>query len=793
MGFWFMFWMWVASYVVGELLRPKPQVNNARPAGLGDFQFPTASESRPVPVVWGTVEVGGPNLVWYGNLRVTEITRTVSSGKKSATQVIGHRYYLGMHFVLCHGEPDALLMIRANDKKAWEGEAMDEVIEVDAWELFGGEESEGGLAGPVEVWAGSATQDVSPYLDKHLTDVPAYRGVCSLIFKKFYVGTSTYLKPMKFLIRRLPTALASGQEDINGDANPAEILYELLTNEVWGAGISASGIDSSSFLAAADTLYDEGFGLSLQWDNRRTIEDMAAELLRHIDGIIHLDLQTGKLVLSLARDDYVIDDLPVFDITNCHLENFSRTAWDETTNEVRVVFTDLSAKSMERTVAAQDLANWNAQGAVVSTQIQYPGISNSTLALQVAQRDLKALAFPLAKGTLRINRSAWNLAPGDVFKLVWDPLGIVQLIGRVQRVRYGDPRNGIIYADFIQDVFALSDSIYADGGSEWEDPGNDPEDVSLILVEEMPYMIRMQLTDAPDNSCVPWIGAGRPTEDALNYALHACLNSGPYEYQGLGQWTPTGLLQSAIDPEDTSVVVVEDGIDLDLLDDPAQQNQGGGLFQLGDELIAYGSVTDNGDETYTLNDCWRGMLDTTPVAHAADERAWFLATGSGFTQDYYAVTDQLDLKLLTTTGQGTLDIGDATEHSITMQGRAEMPYPPGNVKINSVAYPSSISGEMTVSWSHRDRTQQTSYLVQQSAGDIGPETSTTYTLRIYGELGTLVHTESGMTGTSYTYPEATEIAESGLGRLNNSLRIELESDISGKTSWQFQEREFDRV
>ena len=98
-----------------------------------------------------------------------------------------------------------------------------------------------------------------------------------------------------------------------------------------------------------------------------------------------------------------------------------------------------------------------------------------------------------------------------------------------------------------------------------------------------------------------------------------------------------------------------------------------------------------------------------------------------------------------------------------------------------------------MSWSHRDRTQQTSYLVQQSAGDIGPETSTTYTLRIYGELGTLVHTESGMTGTSYTYPEATEIAESGLGRLNNSLRIELESDISGKTSWQFQEREFDRV
>jgi hypothetical protein len=42
---------------------------------------------------------------------------------------------------------------------------------------------------------------------------------------------------------------------------------------------------------------------------------------------------------------------------------------------------------------------------------------------------------------------------------------------------------------------------------------------------------------------------------------------------------------------------------------------------------------------------------------------------------------------------------------------------------------------------------------------------------IYGELGTLVHTEGRPTGTSWTYLVADEIAESGLGRLNNHLRI----------------------
>jgi cytoplasmic iron level regulating protein YaaA (DUF328/UPF0246 family) len=35
----------------------------------------------------------------------------------------------------------------------------------------------------------------------------------------------------------------------------------------------------------------------------------------------------------------------------------------------------------------------------------------------------------------------------------------------------------------------------------------------------------------------------------------------------------------------------------------------------------------------------------------------------------------------------------------------------------------------------------------------------------------LVHTEAGLTGTSWTYLEADETAESGLGRLNNHLRV----------------------
>lgn len=75
-------------------------------------------------------------------------------------------------------------------------------------------------------------------------------------------------------------------------------------------------------------------------------------------------------------------------------------------------------------------------------------------------------------------------------------------------------------------------------------------------------------------------------------------------------------------------------------------------------------------------------------------------------------------------------------------------------------------------------------LTAQNAGNIGPESGVTYTLRIYGESGSLRRTYSGLTGTSQTYTLANDEADSGLGRPNALLRIELEANRSGVTSLQ---------
>jgi hypothetical protein len=68
----------VVSVLVSAALAPKPP--QPKPASLDDVDAPTAEEGLPIPVVFGTVTLNGPNVLWYGALRTTPIRK--SGGKK---------------------------------------------------------------------------------------------------------------------------------------------------------------------------------------------------------------------------------------------------------------------------------------------------------------------------------------------------------------------------------------------------------------------------------------------------------------------------------------------------------------------------------------------------------------------------------------------------------------------------------------------------------------------------------------------------------------------------------------
>ena len=92
---------------------------------------------------------------------------------------VGYKYSVGMHLVLCHSDVNAIYAIYAGEEyPLWKGIAEDnETITIDAAEIFGGSESEGGVTGDVDILFGASDQAANTYLAGQLGTVPAFRGV----------------------------------------------------------------------------------------------------------------------------------------------------------------------------------------------------------------------------------------------------------------------------------------------------------------------------------------------------------------------------------------------------------------------------------------------------------------------------------------------------------------------------------------------------------------------------------------------------------------------------------------
>ncbi|MDG9670873.1 phage tail protein [Hahella sp. CR1] len=705
-------------------------------------------------------------------------------GGSSKSVTVGYRYYLGMHLAICHGPVDALTEILVGDRQAWKGDLKRSGrLQLNEKELFGGDKREGGVYGSVDVAFGEETQQPNDYLKAVQGDPqPAYRGLFSLILRQVCLAANNpYIKPWAVRVKRCFRAWYPDKAEIDGAANPAHILYECLTNPVWGMGYPAISLDDGGFREAADALYQEGFGLSLIWSQQSKIEQFVKEVLDHIGGVLTTSPTNGRFVLKLVRANYAQSALPVFGPnTVIELESFQRAAWGETTNELVLIYTDPESFK-ETSVTVQDLANIQAQGAVVSQTRRYPGITSDVLASRVAMRDLTAVSTPLAKVRLKVNRNGWRLAPGDVFILTWPALGIESLVLRIAAIDGGTLTQGAIHIEAVEDVFGLPAASYTSAQpTGWSDPVPAPSASPYRRLVEAPYwdLVR-SLKPADLEYLEPSDGylqtlAVRPSSGALNYELHSKSHTAPhYQRRDQGEFCPSAVLADEIGPQVKTTVMVIEERDLDLV-------EVGGYAYLNDEVVAV-TAMDLSQRSLTLS---RGVLDTVPVAHPAGSRLWFADGFQGVDATEYAAGEKVDARLLTVTGKGTLALDSAPVEFLSMNRRQNRPYPPGNLKVNGVAYPDVITGALTVSWAHRDRHTQTVELTSQSMGNIGPEPGVTYTLEIYSETKRRILSVPSLQETSLTYSIEQEITDTGLGRPNGRLFIVLEATRNGLASWQ---------
>lgn len=819
MAFWFTIFLFAAFTVLGDVLRPKPKDNTPKPSALGDFTVPTADSSRPIPAIFGTVLVGGPNCVWYGDLQVTPITQKVRTGLfSSETITTAYRYSLGMDLVLCHGTVDSFRTLRFEDKApAVTTSTVGDHLRISLdypgggigallWpnrNLFGGDIGGGGVGGQIDLYYGLAAQTRNDYLAAKTAyaNISGYPYVCHAVFRGTYLGTSPYIKNPSFELGRFPNTLGltGGQHIIGGlDCNPAAALYEILTDPVWGLGRPTGEIDIASFQAAGATLATEGFGLSFQIDSVRSAKSACDEILRHIDGVIFPDPATGKQVLKLARKDYTVGALLVVDQTSAEDAEISRPSWSELSNDIHVKFTSRSDNYTPRIAQQQNLAAIQIRGERATDVIDFLMATSGAVANAIAARSVKTLSYPLARVQVTVSRKAWQLHACDVFVLNWPAESIVGMVLRVITPDYGALEEGKIVLQCVEDIFSVVSTAFTPpGASGWVDPVQPVAVPTAQRLVEAPYHLIGSSARHVLAIAVRSAGADLGYEiesDRTGGTAYTITNSD-------GNFCASGLLQSSYAASTAAVdatgFIITSPVDPARLETIGADDFAGGvnLCLIDSEIMAFETVADNGNGTFTISNVMRGVLDTVPAAHSSSARVYFIMPSGVSVLDPlnpYPNPGNVRAKLLPYNVRSVLDSAAATALLITTASRAQAPYPPGNVKIAGVAWPTTVTVgvNIAVTWAVRHRTAQYDALavVAQDTGDFVATPEGTYTIevRINGSL-IATRTVPGIATTTWTWTAAFQTADGATPGSTVSIRV---IPVNGSLSGTYQERIF---
>ena len=718
-------------------------------------------------------------------------------------------YYLSIHYGICVGPVDRLIGIIVGDKIAANGSicgllgSVPETSSLDNSGLFGGVLKEGGVRGTYDWMPGTATQTVTAALASRLgtsiTNCPGFRQLASIFFYGgggFYWGSnSPYIKAVAIAVMRLPFNTERGaQPNISGapdadwdvwtslcgipidgatipwttnectiyDANPAHIIYESITNQDWGMGNPPWTLDFASFLACAQTLYDEIFGMSILWSKQSTIEDFIQEVLNHIQAVVYIHPRTGLITLKLIRFDYDQYTVPMFTDYNSKIISIKKRLWSDTINEVVVSWTNPFNEESE-TVRAQNSANIAIQGGVVSDARNYYGVRNGTLAQTLAWRDLRAASAPLTILEFEANREAWDVVVGDVVNVTSSEYGIEALYVRIDNIDYGRPGDPKIKIVASEDIFAYDLAHFVSGPPDTAHTGGSyaPQNFAYQLALDTPYAAITQLgaTATYPDEFVTILAAQTDAlggQDTSSYELWGYPSSGSPPVERLTSRSPVthALLGAALFVETTTTFSDVDFINM--THGGLSPTVGGFIYVQGtnettSELI---QITAYSGGNYTLK---RGVLDTIPRTWSAGTPVWFIGNNSAIYDPIRrAVSETLVYDLLAITSQGIIDIGLVFDLDFTVGQRATRPTRPANVEVEGngtgfVDLTASLSANIDVTWSQRNRLTETTTILEWDDATISPESGQDNNVVVLASNHTTVlDTNTGISGTSFS-------------------------------------------
>jgi hypothetical protein len=205
--------------------RPQPGV---KPDYTG-LQLQTSVASLPIPICYGQQKLA-PNVVFYSNFRAQTVKSGGKGGLFGAGATAGYSYTADLILALCEGPISGIGYV---------------------WR----DQSTFTLAGlGLTLFEGTTPQPVWSYLGtQYPTEALAYQGTAYVCAANYLLGSAAEIGNHNF---EVIGALAG--TGVNGiDADPAQVIYDFLTNAQYGAGFDPASINLV-------TLYGSSGDASLQ-------------------------------------------------------------------------------------------------------------------------------------------------------------------------------------------------------------------------------------------------------------------------------------------------------------------------------------------------------------------------------------------------------------------------------------------------------------------------------------------------------------------------------------------------
>lgn len=754
--------MLVSYYVSSQMMKKQ---RGADPLNERDVDIPQVSEGTPQAILHGDCWSAGWTVLGWGNVR--------NQGVKKHDQVAFYKYYMSILMGLWRGPINGIRCITANETIIWQGWITGSTrTYISAENAFGGQEKQGGVLGQMDVAFGNFDQAVNQRAVTLLQHgLPAFRGRTTIFYDGLIAANS--LSPYAWLVRGHRTTagwadgawypetceimLRNDHDDVGGNAdlrnihakNGVHILYEAMTNPLWGKGKDPSLLDEARWRNAADTCFDEKLGLCSTWNVSDDVDSYMQKVCDHIGAGVYTSILTGKIAVRLLRKDYNPDLLPVFSPGSglLSIESIEETSLSEAVSEIIVNWKD-PVTNQPRSTRQQNLGLLQS-APVVSKSADYPYLPTVELANRIAARDLQAQGLGMRRYSLTLDRSGATLEPGDVIAINSPVHGIIRDVLRVLNLDYGSSDEGHVSVVASQDVFGLPSDTYAlPQGSVWTPPPVAPGVISDYQLFEQHYRDLAAKLGQPTVDALP-AGSGyvssvavAPTSACTRYDVQSKrANEKNFTLSSdQGSYTTRGIVSGSVFTRQTVDVTLGDvdpaGIPLD------------SLVLWDGEITQVAAVA---GQTVTLR---RGCVDTVPAEHSAGSYLWFYDNQTGDVDRSFVKDETVAVRMLSYAGTVSIDPELETEHPFTITGRIRLPYPPRQVKVAGLPFGEGtlVTGGDLVTWAASNRLTQGAAIFAHDDVEVAAEPGTTYNLVITDSLGATVLDQRGLAVQSVALP-----------------------------------------